>query len=195
MSLLVEHFSTVNRERLSRFNDQGWKPVDWFMALYGEAGELAGAVKRVRRYDEGISTHWNPDKDGAARPVLVQGVLAEMADVLIYLDLLAAYTESTAWWIDDATVDALCDRARIYYGGILTDAQIILEHARSMGLAADRLQRSGIVGPALLHDIAVITVAIGRLYADEADIEQALVDKFNLVSDTRGWPERIEVEA
>jgi NTP pyrophosphatase (non-canonical NTP hydrolase) len=53
-----------------------WSPNDWMTALTGEVGEAANVLKKVRRGDLTIEE---------ARPMLTQ----ELADVCIYLDLLA----------------------------------------------------------------------------------------------------------
>lgn len=53
-----------------------WTPADWMTALAGEVGELANLLKKVRRGDLFISS---------AR----QDIADEIADVAIYLDLLA----------------------------------------------------------------------------------------------------------
>ena len=51
-----------------------WTPPEWLMCVQGELGELAGAMK-LRRRGEIV-----PD----------EAIAHEMADVVIYLDLLAA---------------------------------------------------------------------------------------------------------
>lgn len=56
---------------------QTWNEADWFMALAGEVGELANLLKKRKRGIGQVPT----DKD----------IASEMADILIYLDLLAEY--------------------------------------------------------------------------------------------------------
>lgn len=52
-----------------------WSPTDWACAMAGEAGEACNAVKKLRRGDSGAS---------------VEDIAAELADTVIYCDLLAA---------------------------------------------------------------------------------------------------------
>lgn len=62
----------------------GWSISDWSNAMCGEAGEAANIVKKMRRLDIGIP------RDGATdRPELVHKLGLELADVIIYADLLA----------------------------------------------------------------------------------------------------------
>ncbi len=51
-----------------------WSPNDWMTAVCGEVGEAANFLKKIKRGDEGVT---------------VQDVGKELADVVIYLDLLA----------------------------------------------------------------------------------------------------------
>ncbi len=53
-----------------------WTPADWMTALAGEVGELANLLKKVRRGDV-LMTSARSD------------IADELADVAIYLDLLA----------------------------------------------------------------------------------------------------------
>ena len=56
-----------------------WSLTDWYTAMAGEAGELGNLIKKIRRGDFGN----DPD------PATMDRVASEMADVLIYLDILA----------------------------------------------------------------------------------------------------------
>lgn len=59
-----------------------WSLSDWLTATTGELGELAGAIKNLRRKEaEGQSSH-------EIKPVERQELAYEAADVVIYLDLL-----------------------------------------------------------------------------------------------------------
>ena len=66
--------------------DDGWTIADWSNAMCGEAGEAANIVKKIRRFETGIS-----GLDEVTRETLEQWLAAELADVIIYADLLAAY--------------------------------------------------------------------------------------------------------
>lgn len=55
---------------------KSWIPAQWIMALAGELGEAANVLKKIDRGDFTLE---------AARPAIAK----ELADVAIYLDLLA----------------------------------------------------------------------------------------------------------
>lgn len=51
-----------------------WSPTDWATAVAGETGELCNLIKKMRRGDD----------------IPLQAVSDELADVVIYIDLLSA---------------------------------------------------------------------------------------------------------
>ena len=63
-----------------------WSPTDWACAFAGEAGEACNAVKKLRRLDGADSAENTPER----RAVLVSEILKELADTVIYADLLAS---------------------------------------------------------------------------------------------------------
>lgn len=63
-----------------------WSPSDWATALAGEVGECCNFIKKLRRLD-GADAHHDTPKE---RDFLKQEIGKELADILIYLDLLAA---------------------------------------------------------------------------------------------------------
>jgi NTP pyrophosphatase (non-canonical NTP hydrolase) len=63
-----------------------WTPTDWATALGGEAGEALNEVKKLRREMDGN----NLPRDQATREGHIQKIAYELADVIIYADLLAA---------------------------------------------------------------------------------------------------------
>ena len=56
------------------------------MALAGECGEMCNAVKKLRRLEDGTNTAKDPQTPEAA----IAAVADELADTIIYADLLAA---------------------------------------------------------------------------------------------------------
>ena len=54
--------------------------------MAGEAGEACNAVKKLRRHQDGTNT----SKDPASKEECVDAIAAELADTIIYADLLAA---------------------------------------------------------------------------------------------------------
>lgn len=90
--LTFKELRAANLSQLSRFPGHtsdidipetvlgGWSYNDWMVALTGEVGELANLLKKRRRGWVGQGQpDWHPDE--AAK---------ELADIQIYLDLLAA---------------------------------------------------------------------------------------------------------
>lgn len=63
-----------------------WSPTDWACAMAGEAGETCNAVKKLRRLDDGTNTA----KDPRTEAEHLESIASEIADTIIYCDLLAA---------------------------------------------------------------------------------------------------------
>jgi NTP pyrophosphatase (non-canonical NTP hydrolase) len=63
-----------------------WSPTDWACALAGESGEACDAVKKLRRLDDGKNTAKDPQTHAHA----INNIASELADTVIYADLLAA---------------------------------------------------------------------------------------------------------
>lgn len=63
-----------------------WTPTDWACAFAGEAGEACNEVKKLRRLDWADKPTDTPEH----RAEIVARVGKELADTIIYADLLAA---------------------------------------------------------------------------------------------------------
>ena len=63
-----------------------WSPTDWACAFAGETGEACNKVKKLRRLDGADSGQDTPE----ARATLIEQIGEEIADAIIYADLLAA---------------------------------------------------------------------------------------------------------
>jgi NTP pyrophosphatase (non-canonical NTP hydrolase) len=63
-----------------------WTGADWGNAMGGEAGEAQNVVKKLRRIETGMPN----DHDGA-EPKLLEDLGDELADTIIYADLLAQH--------------------------------------------------------------------------------------------------------
>lgn len=87
-SLNLTTLRLANNTRAARWHgvDSTWTGADWSNAMAGEMGEAANVVKKIRRGEDGCPSERDPD-----RPTLIQQLGDEIADVLIYADLLAAY--------------------------------------------------------------------------------------------------------
>lgn len=83
--LTFEQFRQANVSRCRRWHPMGiesWSPSDWLTAVTGELGELASLIKMRNRERDGlVGNKFSPtDKQ----------IADELADVVTYLDLLAA---------------------------------------------------------------------------------------------------------
>lgn len=85
--LTLRDVSKVNRQRCDRWHSgsEPWSSSDWTNALAGEVGELCNVVKKIRCHESGAGTGYNtPDMT-----TLLASVKDEIADVYLYLDLVA----------------------------------------------------------------------------------------------------------
>jgi NTP pyrophosphatase (non-canonical NTP hydrolase) len=64
-----------------------WSAAEWTNAMCGEAGEAANVAKKMLRHRDGVKGNVGEDTDLAALRVKLG---RELADVVIYADLLAA---------------------------------------------------------------------------------------------------------
>ena len=88
--LTFDALRTVNVTRCKRWHppeSTPWTAADcWSNAMCGEAGELANVVKKIRRHETGARNEGDPTPDE-----LRTMAAAELADVVIYCDLLADF--------------------------------------------------------------------------------------------------------
>lgn len=84
-ALTFDAFRAANVTRCLKWHPQGiesWSPSDWLTAVTGELGELASLLKMRNRERDGLPGNKFSPTD--------KQVADELADVLTYLDLLAA---------------------------------------------------------------------------------------------------------
>ena len=86
--LTFAEFATINRERCESSDGfghplSGWSVSDWFLAAMGEFGEAANKAKKLNRVRDGIPGNSETPEE------LRAGLANEIADTVIYLDLLA----------------------------------------------------------------------------------------------------------
>lgn len=89
MSLDLAALRAANATRRVRWHPPDsipWSGADWSNAMQGEAGEAGNVVKKLRRHETGVATPRDPHV-----PELLDMLGAELADTVIYLDLLAAH--------------------------------------------------------------------------------------------------------
>lgn len=88
-ALMFAELRNVNVSRCRRWHPADstpWTAADWSNALCGEAGELANVIKKIRRQETGARNEGDPSMDE-----LRKMAAAELADVVIYADLLADF--------------------------------------------------------------------------------------------------------
>ena len=86
MKLSVLRFANVKRCEEVFHPLHHWSPTDWACAMAGEAGEVCNAVKKLRRLADGTNTAKDPQTESEC----LKAIGSEIADTVIYLDLLAA---------------------------------------------------------------------------------------------------------
>lgn len=90
--LTLNDLADANRSRCKRWlgpDSEPWTGSDWSNAMCGEAGETANVVKKLRRAETGAVNAGDPDHNAL---LIMLG--DEIADTLIYLDLLAAHYDA-----------------------------------------------------------------------------------------------------
>lgn len=89
MDLSLDELRIQNRARAHRWHGddaEPWSGADWSNAMCGEAGEAANVVKKLRRIETAIAQP-NP----VTQDELVSMLAGELADVVIYADLVAEH--------------------------------------------------------------------------------------------------------
>lgn len=85
-----DRFSAINIQRAHRWHPKGldeWSVNDWLAAMGGEAGEALNAGKKHRRILSAMQQHGDVPADLNEAE---DRIMAELADVVIYADLVAA---------------------------------------------------------------------------------------------------------
>jgi len=86
LDLAVLRAINIDRARYwHRGSLRPWTTAEWSNAMCGEAGEAANVAKKLLRVDLGVSSPNNEERD-----ILRAKLKKELADVLIYCDLVAA---------------------------------------------------------------------------------------------------------
>ena len=86
-SLSFEKLRRENVSRKVRWHGEAdeWSGADWGNAMAGECGEACNVIKKLRRHETHTGTTYNtPPEDE-----LIEQLAHEIADVVIYADLLA----------------------------------------------------------------------------------------------------------
>lgn len=104
----LREFSKINKKRCESpkgFNHQvsSWSLSDWMTATTGELGEAANVVKELNRFRDGVPG--NKETEAVLRAKL----RGEIADTLIYLDLMA---QSAGFDLSDAVTETFNAKSR-----------------------------------------------------------------------------------
>lgn len=92
MPMTFGQFSQTNLERALRWHKGGldeWSVSDWATASAGEMGEACNAVKKLRRLEHDLANISDPGRQLSTKAEAVAKIGEEIADTVIYLDLLA----------------------------------------------------------------------------------------------------------
>ena len=79
----LEHLREMNTSRCNRWHPEGinsWSVMQWACATVGEAGEVCNKAKKIQRERDGLT----------GSRATIEDLGEEIADTIIYLDLLAA---------------------------------------------------------------------------------------------------------
>lgn len=169
----------------------GWDYNDWTVALGGEVGEALNLVKKLNRLRDGIIGN------ASGRLELLGQLSDELADAVIYLDLLLASQGQSAFLPADEIVDFESLRRAnlriladpVLYSQEVADGPIstsawccVALHALGRLAAseiAEQIRRWGSRLMGLLDQIA---------NAEGIDLEFAVIAKFNATSVKHGMP-------
>lgn len=91
-SLTFQKLTEVNVSRCRRWHPGGvncWTPERWMTATMGELGEAANALKKLFRVEDGMANVSEPGREIQSREAAIDHIGKELADTLIYLNLLA----------------------------------------------------------------------------------------------------------
>lgn len=92
MGLTFKRLAEQNRSRCNRWHPKGieeWSVSDWAVATTGELGEACNAIKKLRRIEDDLPNRNDPDRHIATIAEAKATIGSELADTLIYLDMLA----------------------------------------------------------------------------------------------------------
>jgi NTP pyrophosphatase (non-canonical NTP hydrolase) len=90
--MTFQHLAAINFARAIRWHKAGlesWSIADWAVAMAGEAGEVCNAVKKLRRILGQTANISDEDRQLNSEKEAIEKIGNEIADTVIYCDLLA----------------------------------------------------------------------------------------------------------
>lgn len=133
----ISEFQAAMRDRQKLYPTcKSWTLADWFMALVGEAGELANILKKVRRGDTTLAE-------------ALPAVSKEMADVQAYLACLADFCGID---LEAATVEKFNEVSEKIGSTIFLPAEFPVDFADVIPPEYENMTREELIETAVAHD-------------------------------------------
>lgn len=185
----LQRFREANETRMREaFNSLGqhWGPDEWIACMIGEIGEAANITKKIYRVETGFGS-----QDEEYVQSLVEQEAKEVADVFVYLDLWMISSE-VPWGneglslLSEEIVFAIEKAENISLFRMWSHLAYLMGHGDS-GIAKHvsfmKDQRA----------VACVVLLFLSIFAAQRgfDLEQAIIDKFNEVSDRVGSEVRL----
>lgn len=185
-------FRAANVARCLKWHPQGinsWSSADWFAAILGEFGELASLVKMSNRERDGL-----PGNKFAPTSVEIG---KEAADVVTYLDLFCAsygiplcHTFESFGTMRDHNY-AMFSRFNQQAFAKMDNSEFVVQLAQELGkLSASffpLVSRRGMAS-AISNILQWLDIFC---YRNNIDLQAAIAQKFNEISERVGFPDRI----
>lgn len=201
--LLFSTFRSANVERCALWHPiESWDLDDWYAATLGELGELSNVVKKLNRVRDNMVGNKEVPEELAAK------VKQEVADVVIYLDLLAArqkitWTEAFGEWggarHNDMPHGFYDVRANEYAFSLetprhevedWTPSRFMVEAGKAIGRVGRALDYRA-QGPLAFSMVELIVILERFAYVQGIDMAEAIVETFNNVSIRNGFDVRL----
>lgn len=190
-SLTFAALRAANLPRCRRWHPDGappWTFDDWLLALGGEVGEALNVVKKLNRDRDGLAGNTR------TREELIADLASELADVVIYLDILLGWDQPSVLLADEGKTPEPMGFDGFRKSRCQADRGTKLKEDSASRKGTRLLQVSGsnIFAPAPRYLCTAILSCADRL-ADHfgIDLGNAVVTKFNATSDRFGFPERL----
>lgn len=148
MTTELTQLREANSTRVKRWHgpdSEPWTGSDWSNAMCGEAGETANVVKKLRRHETRAVNEGDPPYEA-----LLSDLGDEIADTIIYLDLLALHYGIELW----PAIVAKFNRTSAKYGFSEALAAVSVGDAPGMAteLTGQNLRDRGVREPGGVSD-------------------------------------------